>query len=119
MLYELVLVWDALRMKNTIQVIGLCLCNFGLMIYGAVQVEQIHQSIGNLNLEANDSNLWLEIRPPLVTIPCILAAGLVLMSVIAWKLYDEFAWTIYKHISADLQMKRRYLNYQVCFYKTT
>jgi hypothetical protein len=37
---------------------------------------------------------------------------------IAWKLYDEFAWTIYKHISADLRMKRRYLNYQVfCRYR--
>src|SRR6186713_1553357 len=51
MFYELVLVWDALRAKNTIQIIGLCLCNFGLMIYGAVQVDQIKDSIGKLNLE--------------------------------------------------------------------
>jgi hypothetical protein len=39
--------------------------------------------------------------------------GSVLMTFVAWKLYDEFAWTIYKHISADLRMKRRYLTYQV------
>jgi hypothetical protein len=37
------------------------------------------------------------------------------MSAIAWKLYDEFAWTIYKHISADLRMKRRFLTFQVWF----
>jgi hypothetical protein len=35
------------------------------------------------------------------------------MSAIAWKLYDEFAWTIYKHISADLRMRRRFLTFQV------
>jgi hypothetical protein len=35
------------------------------------------------------------------------------MSFIAWKLYDEFAWTIYKHISADLRMKRRFLTFQI------
>ena len=34
-IYELVLVYDALRLKNTIQVIGLCVCNIGLLIYGA------------------------------------------------------------------------------------
>ena len=114
MFYELVLVWDALRAKNTIQIIGLCLCNFGLMIYGAVQVDQIKDSIDKLNLGANNVGIWDEIRGALIVIPCILGAGTVLLSGLAWKLYDEFAWTIYKHISADLQMKRRYLNYQVC-----
>ncbi|KAI7036586.1 hypothetical protein KC352_g46932, partial [Hortaea werneckii] len=34
-------------------------------------------------------------------------------SFVAWKLYNEFAWTIYKHISADLRLKRRYLVYQI------
>jgi hypothetical protein len=42
-----------------------------------------------------------------------LAFGTILLSVAAWKLYDEFAWTIYKHISADLRMKRRYLTFQI------
>ncbi|MCJ1404316.1 hypothetical protein MMC11_007541 [Xylographa trunciseda] len=35
------------------------------------------------------------------------------MTGVAWKLYDEFAWTIYKNISADLKMKRRYLTFQI------
>ncbi|KAJ5446570.1 hypothetical protein N7491_002652 [Penicillium cf. griseofulvum] len=35
------------------------------------------------------------------------------MTFVAYKLYDEFAWTIYKHISADLPMKRRYLTYRI------
>jgi hypothetical protein len=114
-LYELVLVYDALRLKNTIQVIGLCICNIGLLIYGAVQVEQIKDAVENLALNgAIDPNVWAQIQPFLIIIPCVVAMGSLLMMIVAWKLYDEFAWSIYKHISADLRMKRRYLTYQVC-----
>jgi len=49
----------------------------------------------------------------LIAIPCILAVGTILLGACAWKLNDEFAWTIYKRISADLRMKRRYLQYQI------
>lgn len=110
----MILVYDALRLKNTIQVIGLCVCNLGLLIYGAVQVQQIKDSIEMLVAEsAITVDVWGETEPFLIIIPCVVAMGSVLMMIIAWKLYDEFAWSIYKHISADLRMKRRYLTYQV------
>lgn len=113
-IYELVLVYDALRLKNTIQVIGLCLCNVGLLIYGAVQVQQIKEAVGVLTVnKAIDEDIWSETEPFLIIIPCVVAMGTLLMMIVAWKLYDEFAWSIYKHISADLRMKRRYLTYQV------
>ncbi|KAJ6080353.1 hypothetical protein N7467_010106 [Penicillium canescens] len=113
-LYELVLVYDALRMKNTIQVIGLCICNIGLLIYGAVQVNQIRTAVSVLaDMDTISPVVWAQSEPFLIIIPCIVALGTFLMTFVAWKLYDEFAWTIYKHISADLQMKRRYLTYQI------
>lgn len=113
-LYQLVLVYDALRLKNTIQVIGLCLYNVGLLIYAAVQMDQIHDAVVLLKRKNDiDPSVWNTEKPYLIAIPCIIALGTVLMAVIAWKLYDEFAWTIYKHISADLRMKRRYLTFQV------
>ncbi|TKA59884.1 hypothetical protein B0A49_07148 [Cryomyces minteri] len=125
-LYQLVLVWDALRLKNTIQVIGLCLYNLGLLIYAAVQVDQIRQAVttlgdlrdvepqpgGNAGSDAGLA-LWRGMRPYLIAVPCVIALGLILLSFVAWKLYDEFAWSIYKHISADLRLKRRYLTYQI------
>jgi hypothetical protein len=108
--YQLVLVWDALRLKNTIQIIGLCIYNVGLLIYGAVQMEQIKQAVLLLGAA---TNIWGQTKPFLIAIPIILAFGTGFLSVAAWKLYDEFAWTIYKHISADLRMKRRYLTFQI------
>jgi hypothetical protein len=101
-------------MKNTIQVIGLCACNFGLLIYGAVQVRQIQNAVSVLSdMDKISPVVWAQSQPFLIIIPCIVALGSLLMTFVAWKLYDEFAWTIYKHISADLRMKRRYLTYQI------
>ena len=114
-LYQLLLVWDALRLKNTIQIIGLCIYNLGLLIYAAVQMDEIHDAVrGRLITVFNHEPVWKASKPFLIAIPCVIAVGTMLMSFVARKLYDEFAWTIYKHISADLRMKRRYLTYQVC-----
>ncbi|KAG9235438.1 hypothetical protein BJ875DRAFT_504043 [Amylocarpus encephaloides] len=117
-LYQLVLVWDSLRLKNTIQVIGLCLYNVGMLIYASIQFDQVDDAIRFLKgktppyINANDT-LWSDVKPLLLAVPCIIALFTILMSFVAWKLYDEFAWTIYKHISADLRMKRRFLTFQI------
>lgn len=123
--YQLLLVYDALRLKNTIQIIGLCIYNVGLLIYAAVQWIQIQDAVRDLEdvqfregVEVLDPGILSTTKPYLTAVPCVIALGTVLMSVVAWKLYDEFAWTIYKHISADLRMKRRYLTFQVCMVET-
>ncbi|TQS35924.1 hypothetical protein Golomagni_03640 [Golovinomyces magnicellulatus] len=115
-LYQLLLVYDSLRLKNTIQVIGLCIYNLGMLIYASIQYDQINRAIMGLsaaNYIHPSNTVWNDIRPFLLAVPCIIAAFTLAMSIIAWKLYDEFAWTIYKHISADLRMKRRFLTYQI------
>ena len=113
-LYQLLLAYDALRLKNTIQVIGLCIFNAALLLYAAVQIEQIQDAVKSLLTQAAiDTHVWSDTKAFLIAIPCIIAVGTILLSLVAWKLYDEFAWTIYKHISADLRMKRRYLTFQI------
>lgn len=112
--YQLVLVWDALRMKNTIQIIGLVGLNVGLLIYGSVQVDQLHDVVEDLQRDGQiDSGTWNAMHPVLIVIPCMLGLFTLCLAFGAYKLYQEFAWTIFKHISADLRMRRRYLTYQV------
>ena len=110
MLYFLILVWDSLRMRNTIQVIGLCLANLSLMAFGAAEPKQVQDAIQRLGL---DPSTYDKLTPVEIAIPCILFGGTIVLSLIARQLYNEFAWSIYKHISADLRMKQRYMTYQV------
>jgi hypothetical protein len=118
-LYELVVVWDALRMKNTIQVIGVCIANLALMTYTALQVDQIRIALnilgahGALKPSNTATQVWEDIRPYLVAIPAIIGLGSVGMAFVSWKLYQVFAWDILKNIGADYRMKKRFLHYQI------
>ena len=120
-LYELVIVWDALRLKNTIQVIGVCVANLAFLVYTAIQLDQIDMAIGVLNdhgalkLGITAGDIWSDIRAYLIAVPAVIALATVMMIFIAWKLYQEFAWDILKNIGADYRMKKRYLHYQVCW----
>ncbi|KAJ5921750.1 hypothetical protein N7454_009224, partial [Penicillium verhagenii] len=114
LLYELLLSYDALRRKNTFQLVGLCICNLGLLIYGVIQTKEIKDTLTNLSGSTVNANaLWIDYRIALILVPVVLAVGTVCMSVVTWKLRAEFSWTIYKSISADLQMSWRYTTYQV------
>ncbi|KAF2868724.1 hypothetical protein BDV95DRAFT_121592 [Massariosphaeria phaeospora] len=113
-IYQLILVYDALRLKNTIQVIGLVLYNLGILIYASIQFDQISDAVEVLQRDNHIvPHFWEKVRPMLIAEPIIMAGFTVVLGFIAWRLYDEFAWTIYKHISADLRLKRRYLTYQI------
>ena len=113
------LCYDALRLKNTIQVIGICFFNLAMLVYAAIQMDQIKDANEALvdyhGIKLREKNIWPNIRPFLITIPCVIALSTILMGVVCWKLYDEFAWRIYKHNSADLRMKKRYLTFQASF----
>ncbi|CAN9374656.1 unnamed protein product [Alternaria alternata] len=97
-IYQLFLTWDALRMKNTIQVIGLVLYNIGILVYAAIQFDQIKDAADDLNTRRFiPKDFWEDVKPMLIALPVLMA----------------FAWTIYKRISADTRLKRRYLTYQI------
>ncbi|KAI8933872.1 hypothetical protein NX059_009570 [Plenodomus lindquistii] len=113
-IYQLFLVWDALRLKNTIQVIGLVLYNVGILVYAGIQYDQIKDAADVLNTSAFiPEGFWEDVKPMLIALPILMAVATVVFAFEAKKLYEEFAWTIYKRISADTRLKKRYLTYQI------
>lgn len=58
-------------------------------------------------------NIWEGYHIELILIPVCLAISTTMMTFVTWKLRAEFSWSIYKNISADLQMNRRYTFFQV------
>ncbi|QDS71183.1 hypothetical protein FKW77_010203 [Venturia effusa] len=113
-IYQLILVYDGLAAKNTIQIIGLVAMNMAILVYTAIQFDQILEAAdGLLKLNYIEPGFWLSVMPYLIAVPAIIGIGTICLTFVAWKLYGEFAWTIYKTISADLRMKRRFLIYQI------
>ncbi|KAI9037782.1 uncharacterized protein KD926_011571 [Aspergillus affinis] len=114
LLYELLLVWDGLRHQNAIQLIGLCICNVGLAMYGVVQVKEIMIAVGVMNENSNThDDLWGKYKVHIILVPAMMAFGSIIMCVLTWKLHSEFSWAFFKNVSADLGMKRRFITYQV------
>lgn len=108
-------------MKNTIQAIGVCFANLALVVYTALQVDQISMSLDVLwhynALKPQPTNevgpIFEDMKPFLIAIPTIIALVSVCMIFLSWKLYQDFAWDILKNIGADYRMKKRFLHYQV------
>ncbi|ORY76990.1 hypothetical protein BCR37DRAFT_389256 [Protomyces lactucae-debilis] len=113
--FGLGLTWDSLRLKNTIQVIGLCIYHLALATYSIIQIAQIRDALVAANLTPiwNGTESRLPIRPFLFAIPPVIIVFNGALVYLAYRLYNEFGWTIYKHIGADLQMRRRYMAYQI------
>jgi len=122
MVYLFGLSWDALRLKNTIQIIGIACFNWVLCLYGILQEVQINDAITVLKLVIkptaqggadSGSELETNMKNRTYAIPALLGVGSLFISFIGWKLYHEFAWTIYKHVSADLQLRKRYMMFEI------
>ncbi|CAG9996961.1 unnamed protein product [Clonostachys byssicola] len=118
-LYENVLVWDALRAKNTIQIMGACFANFALAIYTGIQIDQVYTALvlakenNQLQKPIDPDKVFRVTKPYLFTICALISTSTIIMVFAAWKLYQEFSWSVLKIIGADYKMKKRFLCYQI------
>ncbi|PLW05913.1 hypothetical protein PCANC_27411 [Puccinia coronata f. sp. avenae] len=108
-LFQLYFAVDALRHKNTIQLIGLCCFNFAFLVYAIIQVPEIRE-IETLQTAANTSTTPAII---LLIIPVCIGISQIAFMYLTWYLFKEFGWQIYKQIGADRRIKRVYLWYQI------
>ncbi|RYP78271.1 hypothetical protein DL771_000748 [Monosporascus sp. 5C6A] len=121
-IYELILVYDALRLSNMIQIIGLCIYNLALLIYAAFQPGQLKESVvslegslimGKVPIIDPSKHVWPRIEPALLALIGVLAVGTGIVSFIAYKLHTEFAWLVYNIVHADIKMKRKVFALQI------
>ncbi|KAI8059406.1 uncharacterized protein B0P05DRAFT_478325 [Gilbertella persicaria] len=118
-LFTVILVLDAIIQKNTIQLIALVAFELGMSAYTIIQYHQSSTLFSNTQDpsvtlvlaflgDAYHASRWAEI-----TQICIMLVSSMLFIFLAYKLYLEFGWQIYKKIGADLSMRDRYKMYQI------
>ncbi|KAI8973244.1 hypothetical protein BDF20DRAFT_635777 [Mycotypha africana] len=120
-LFTLTLVLDAICQKNTIQLIALVAFELGMSAYTIIQFHQsstlftkynddtsIQLVIAFLGEDSLHASRWAEISQI-----CVMCSASTVFIFLAYKLYLEFGWQIYKKIGADLAMRDRYKMYQI------
>ncbi|ORY07120.1 hypothetical protein K493DRAFT_273791 [Basidiobolus meristosporus CBS 931.73] len=106
-LFQVVLVWDALRHQNTIQIIALMLFNLSCFCYSLIQYHQLSQISG---IEGAPGKMCQNLT---ISIAVIMFVFFLLYLWVGYGLYREFGWNIYKRIGADVRLKSRYRTYQI------
>ncbi|KAK0240161.1 hypothetical protein EDD85DRAFT_824515 [Armillaria nabsnona] len=129
-IFELFMAFDALRMRNVIQLIGILLFHLALIVFSALQVRQTRTALVKLSdADCAESfnevkcdgpgSLWRRVEPYLIVTPCVIAASW--LSILFWtkQLYEEFGWAIFHVVGANPKMKTMYQWYQImiCFLK--
>ncbi|KAI1314625.1 hypothetical protein EDD11_001924 [Mortierella claussenii] len=124
-LFQLILLCDAMFNKNTIQIIAIVAFNCAMVAYAGVQVRQASDILVRTTVDSLPNTILdffeRETAPTpyhaskpyeiaVLSLMIVFATGFVY---IAYKLYKEFGWSIYKKIGADLAMRDMYKVYQI------
>jgi hypothetical protein len=115
-LFELFMAFDALRLRNIIQLLGILIFHGALIVMAALQIHQTKTALVTDDT-CNDINcgtpLWNQIAPFLIAAPCIIAGSWFFMLFWIKQLYGEFGWAIFHVVGANPKMKTMYQYYQV------
>ncbi|MBW0554341.1 hypothetical protein O181_094056 [Austropuccinia psidii MF-1] len=108
-LFQIYFAIDALRFKNTIQLIGLCAFNLAILTYAIIQIPEIKkiQTPSSHSITNSLSSILL------IGIPAWIGLAQIFFVYLTWHLFKEFGWQIYKQIGADRKIKKIYLMYQI------
>ncbi|KAJ7172492.1 hypothetical protein C8R46DRAFT_1086145 [Mycena filopes] len=120
--FELLMAFDALRLRNIIQLLGILLFHMALIVFAAIQIHETKSALLNKVNCVTDFNpincegpgtLWASVQPFLIVVPCIIAAAWFVMMFWIKELYSEFGWAIFHVVGANPKMKRMYQWYQI------
>jgi len=121
-IFELLMAFDALRLRNIIQLIGIILFHLALVVFAALQVHET--KIGLVTLSGCDGSvdfvrcdgpgtLYRRIEIYLIIAPCVIAASWFALLFVLRELYGEFGWAIFHVVGANPKMKTMYQYYQI------
>ncbi|KZP12002.1 hypothetical protein FIBSPDRAFT_172590 [Athelia psychrophila] len=122
-LFELLVAFDALRLRNIIQLIGMLIFHAALIVMSSLELIQTRNALLNTEGCAQDPTNYVQcsgpgtliakIRPFLIAVPCVLATAWIAMLFCIRALYFEFGWAIFHVVGADIKARTMYQYYQV------
>jgi len=121
-LFELLMAFDALRLRNVIQLIGILVFHVALVVFATIQIHETKAALVRLpNCDATVNyvrcggrgTLYRKVEHYLVAVPAIIAAAWIILIFFVRALYYEFGWAVFRIVGANPAMKTMYQFYQV------
>ncbi|KAF8503574.1 hypothetical protein F5888DRAFT_1004223 [Russula emetica] len=121
-IFELLMAFDALRLRNVIQLVGILLFHAALIFFAAVQIHETKTALvqqancdGTVNyvLCGGPGTLFKKVEHLLIAVPATIAVAWVILIFFVRALYFEFGWAIFRVVGANPAMKTMYQFYQV------
>jgi len=124
-LFELLMAFDALRLRNVIQLAGILLFHMALIVFAAIQVHETKAALVQKSASQcvgrgfdfvkcdGPHTLFRKVEPFVIVVPCIIGASWVIMIWFVKSLYAEFGWAIFRVVGANPAMKSMYQFYQI------
>ncbi|KAI0374822.1 hypothetical protein BV20DRAFT_961008 [Pilatotrama ljubarskyi] len=121
-IFELFMAYDALRLRNIIQLVGILMFHSALLVMASLQVHETHSALVQ-NPSANwttdyingggAGTLWQSVLPFLIVSPVVIGVSWLVMIFFVRQLYHEFGWAIFHIVGANPAAKTMYQFYQV------
>lgn len=118
-IFEILMAFDALRLRNVIQLIGIISFHAGMLVMGSLQIHETHTALVTNSSPTDYINgegpgtLWNKVFPFLVVVPVIIGVTWLALAWTFMKLYHEFGWAIFHVVGANPAMKKMYQFYQI------
>ncbi|KAI0341677.1 hypothetical protein BDW22DRAFT_1358512 [Trametopsis cervina] len=117
-IFEIFMAFDALRLRNVIQLIGILGFHLALVVFAAIQVHETKAAVVRPNPTSSSQgdgigSLWKQVRPFLIVSPVIIGASWFSLVYWARELYFEFGWAIFHVVGANPAFKTMYQYYQI------
>ncbi|ORX74816.1 hypothetical protein DL89DRAFT_264607 [Linderina pennispora] len=109
-IFLLILCWEAVAHKNTIQIIAATIFNLMCLIYSLIQYTTfyIRPSV-TARIFKNDNDM----RILQITIMVVYSLCSLTFAMLNWELYQLFGWKTYKKLGANLRLRRAYKWHQI------
>ncbi|KAJ5667135.1 hypothetical protein N7507_002999 [Penicillium longicatenatum] len=120
--YELLLSFDAMRHKNNILLFAICISNVLAVAFAAMQYPAMkgfcetmpeQRTMYDQPLVDISRNIWPQIRGPQLAAPIFFGLCTVAIWGLAYKLHNQYAWSIYRSVQGDSHTRARHLAYEV------
>ncbi|KDQ60834.1 hypothetical protein JAAARDRAFT_31823 [Jaapia argillacea MUCL 33604] len=121
--FEILMAFDALRLRNVIQLFGILGFHSALIIFAALQIHETRSALLQPDLCGQNNNTYVtcdgsgtllaKVQPFLIIAPCVIAFAWICLFFVIKKLYEEFGWDIFHVVGADTKTKAMYQYYQV------